>query len=242
MKRSVQRVDPKATAPSTSVRGYLERIQDAGLKPVASAGPVGGSRGRLLVEAIKLFASHGFDACSVRDLAKAANLRAPAIYNHYGSKNDILVTAVDFILTEFYEVLFTNHKTTDARSLLIEILRRHALHGMLKQTMAKACYVVLNPDFMERVMPPKDRRRIAAAMAEYIRILRELLDEVLGLDDEIDSTLRAMLVHDLVDQTASRYDPKTGRTPEEEADKYVLLVTRMIGLAPKPRKPELRIT
>jgi AcrR family transcriptional regulator len=226
---AAQRAVAGNVAAAKSYRGYLERIQRAGQlrAPVAAEA---GSRGRLLVEAIKLFASHGYDACAVRDLARAAGLRAPAIYNHYGSKSDILVAAVDHMISQFYATVFASPQPKEARELLLQILRRHALYGMAHQTMSKAAYLLLNPDFMARVMPDSHRRRIAGAMAEYISILAELLDEVVGIDGNLDSTLRAILTHDLVDQSAARYEPKRGRDPESEADQYLLLVSRMVGL------------
>jgi AcrR family transcriptional regulator len=40
--------------------------------------------------ALELFARDGYDAASMRDLADAVGIRAASLYNHFGSKEDIL--------------------------------------------------------------------------------------------------------------------------------------------------------
>ena len=117
---------------------------------------------------------------------------------------------------------------------MIEVLRRHALYGMEQQTISKAAFLILNQDFLSRVLPAEHRRRIDAVLAEYIAILQEMIDEVVHTDKYVDSELRAVLTHDLVDQSGARYEPKRGRDPKAEADQYVYLVTQMVGI---PRDP-----
>jgi len=46
---------------------------------------------RIYHAAISLFAEHGYDNVSARDLAKAVGITHSALYNHIGSKKDILL-------------------------------------------------------------------------------------------------------------------------------------------------------
>ena len=53
---------------------------------------------RILSEALKLFASKGYEAVSVAQIAGAVGIKAPSLYKHYESKRDIfhsIVTEVE---------------------------------------------------------------------------------------------------------------------------------------------------
>lgn len=48
----------------------------------------------ILEEAVPLFARRGYNAVSMRDLAEAAGIRAPALYNHFKNKEALYLAAV----------------------------------------------------------------------------------------------------------------------------------------------------
>jgi len=56
---------------------------------------------RILVEAMKLFAVQGFDAVSVRAIAKEVGVRDSALYKHYESKQAIFDAIVEESKTRF---------------------------------------------------------------------------------------------------------------------------------------------
>lgn len=56
---------------------------------------------RILLEALRLFSKKGYDAVSVEQIADAVGIKAPSLYKHYKSKQDIL----DRIIHNSYEVL-----------------------------------------------------------------------------------------------------------------------------------------
>ena len=43
----------------------------------------------ILLQAVKLFASEGYEAVGVRQIAQAVGIQAPSLYKHYKSKRDI---------------------------------------------------------------------------------------------------------------------------------------------------------
>jgi TetR/AcrR family transcriptional regulator, cholesterol catabolism regulator len=54
------------------------------------------NRGRdVLAAAVELFASRGFDATSIRDIAAEAHVQPASVYYHYPSKEALLVAIVD---------------------------------------------------------------------------------------------------------------------------------------------------
>ena len=47
------------------------------------------TRRRILDQALELFAARGYDAVSVGEIAEAAGIKAPSLYNHFPSKQAI---------------------------------------------------------------------------------------------------------------------------------------------------------
>jgi TetR/AcrR family transcriptional regulator len=58
------------------------------------------NRSRLLDCAIRLFASRGFDAVGVQEVADAAGLKKPTLYHYFGSKAGLLKTLLDETFAE----------------------------------------------------------------------------------------------------------------------------------------------
>ena len=55
------------------------------------------TRKRLLQAAAALFARNGLHATTLGEIAGAAGLTAPAIYNHFSSKDDLFIAAACFM-------------------------------------------------------------------------------------------------------------------------------------------------
>ena len=53
------------------------------------------TRDRILLESMKLFSIEGFDAVSIRKIAKEVGIRDSALYKHFSSKKEILDTLVE---------------------------------------------------------------------------------------------------------------------------------------------------
>ncbi len=229
-KRKSEATEASKSQPAGKADHYLERFELAGLRNRDLVELDVGTRGRLLSEAVKLFGEKGYDACSVRDLAKEVGLGPPAIYNHYSSKREILVAAVDHILSDFFYYLINGLSGNNADEILFGILRRHTIWAASRQPMAKAFDALVNPAFMLRVMEADERTRFTSAIAEYIAIIRELLDEIVGPDSEIERYTRAYAVHEMADRAGWWFDPEGPVSPEELADQTAILIRRAIGL------------
>ncbi len=59
-----------------------------------------GTKEQILDAAIDLFSQKGYDAVSIRDIARAVGIRESSIYNHYKGKEDILDTIMNFFMIE----------------------------------------------------------------------------------------------------------------------------------------------
>lgn len=53
------------------------------------------TKDKLLEVAVELFATRGFDATSIRDIAKAMGMSISSIYHYYGNKEGILIALIE---------------------------------------------------------------------------------------------------------------------------------------------------
>lgn len=60
-----------------------------------------GKKGDLLKASLELFATRGYDAVSVRDIAKAAGVSEAALYKHFAGKEDMALFIFSSIISEY---------------------------------------------------------------------------------------------------------------------------------------------
>lgn len=191
-----------------------------------------GTRGRLLLAAVEMFATLGYDACSMRALGTAVGLGPGAIYNHYTSKGALLVAAVDYVLSDFMKAVLAGLPADRAPKTLSVILSRHLLYRARNISIAKASDRLLERDFMVRTMSRNDRNRLTTARAEYLRIIREIVDEVAGDDPDIDGQLRAATLIGLADEAATWYGGLRRSDDRIVVEQLQILAERLLGLEP----------
>ena len=136
--------------------------------------------------AAKLFGEKGFNASSVRDIANAVGLGAASLYNHMGSKDELLTTICFNCANEFLEGLKeidVPAKTTDEKlRALIRLHIKIALHD-------RSSVTVFNDEWKHMQEPQLStflalRRTYETA---YLRIIREGISE--GVLKEMDPYL-----------------------------------------------------
>jgi TetR/AcrR family transcriptional regulator, cholesterol catabolism regulator len=91
------------------------------------------NRGRdVLAAAVVLFASRGFDATSVRDIAAEAGVQPASVYYHYPSKEALLVAIVDQAAAQVAEQIGSAAQSVDPWQRLEQACVAHLtalLHG-----------------------------------------------------------------------------------------------------------------
>lgn len=79
--------------------------------------------------AVELFYERGYRATSLRDIAQRMNLRAPSLYNHIGSKQELLreimFSGIDSLSSEFEEAIRSAEDVTEKIRLGAEAHIRH---------------------------------------------------------------------------------------------------------------------
>ena len=87
------------------------------VKMSTALAPTKGERtaGRILDAAEELFAERGYEAASLREIARRAGLQQPGLYNHFASKRDLYAAVLDRALAPMAEAMRT--KAREARDL-----------------------------------------------------------------------------------------------------------------------------
>lgn len=78
---------------------------------------------KIIHESLTLFSIKGFDAISVRDIAKAVGIKASSLYNHFKNKQDIFDTIIR-MYSEYVSTFFANIKiSTDIDGIVFNKLK-----------------------------------------------------------------------------------------------------------------------
>ena len=91
--------------------------QNVGVARVTRAESKERTRQRLLAEAQRLFRERGYAATSLEQIAEAAEVTKGAIYGHFASKEDLLLSAIDANPTPEY-VTMLNDRSRPLRERL----------------------------------------------------------------------------------------------------------------------------
>ncbi|MEO3784670.1 TetR/AcrR family transcriptional regulator [Actinocorallia sp. B10E7] len=185
-----------------------------------------GTAGRILSEALLLFAEKGFAGTSIRDLANACGIRSASLYSHFPTKEHMLAELAR-IGHEEHHARLTAAATAaaDPASRLRDVVRAHVLaHAQypLLAIVADNELHSLSPELAEPIMRLRDTGR---------RLLLGILDDGLarGVFDVPDSYLALTAISGMGMRVANWYGPDTPYTPDQVADSYAEFALRLAG-------------
>ncbi len=73
---------------------------------------------RILDAAEAVFAEHGFEAASLREIARRAQIQQPGLYNHFASKGDLYAAVLDRALTPMASAMEEHMREARPREVL----------------------------------------------------------------------------------------------------------------------------
>ena len=191
-----------------------------------------GTRGRILLAGLGLFAEHGYHGTSIRDIAAVAAVQSASLYAHFPSKEAILAELVLAGHEEHHARLVTAllHSGTDPRDRLAALVRAH----VRAHTDYPMLAVVANNE-MHALSPAAAapaaavRRRSEALLAEVLAIGQQQ-----GVFDLVHREATAAAIGSIGIRVASWYPaPEVGLNPSQLADVYASLALRMTGARPQ---------
>lgn len=223
---------PKRAAIVDAARAQRLKILESGL-PMGNQpepeGKGGETKQRILDTAITLFAERGFDACTMRDIAAAVGIKAPAIYNHYSSKDDVLAAAMEHILGRFHWTVLEPLEQKPVESWLKKIVCAHVVFQLEYPRLSQANDALLNAPGNERLLPPAVYRRITEVGRCYVELIRVLIRLSVPRTSEFDSLISAFAIIAMCDRVVNWYDPEGSLEVRQVADRTWKLVSRMVG-------------
>lgn len=181
-----------------------------------------GSDGKKTAQAIRdkcteLFAQHSYAAVSMRMIAEAVGVQVSALYNHYPTKQAILV---DLLTTHMENLLsaWDAHLPSGADPLE-DFARFHIRFHLTKPDAVFLSYMEL--------------RSLDAENFEALDILRNryeaILIEILQTKDLKNAKITAMAILGMLTGTTTWYKPDGQLSPAEIEDIYARLVLNCVG-------------
>ena len=226
-------LNSKRAAIAAAARAERLRILESGLplgeEAVEASGRGEETKSRILNTSITLFAERGFDACTMRDIGAAVGIKAPAIYNHYASKDDVLAAAMEHILGRFFWTVLGPLGEKPVEGWLKAIVRSHVGFQLEYSELARANDALLNAPGKQRVLPPPVYRRIVGAERSYVELISILVRISVPHSSEWDGFMSGFAITAMCDRVVAWYDPEGPLQARQVADRTWKLVARMIG-------------
>ncbi|MEV8547211.1 TetR/AcrR family transcriptional regulator [Streptomyces sp. NPDC051572] len=191
------------------------------------------TREQLLDAAIDLFGSKGFTSTSMKDLAAAAGVRAPAIYNHFSSKERILAAALVWALEDFkHHVIDTDDPAGEPVARLENLVRKHVTYQLEHSKMVRSADTLLESVALGEILTPEDQAEIRVFIRRYRDLMTQVIDAVRAQTGaEFPSTgLCVLAILNLCDQSRSWFRVDGELSIEEVKDGYWSLIAGMLRL------------
>lgn len=198
------------------------------------AEPVNGlrtdTRRQVVIAAIDLFGRKGFEACTMRDLAAVADIKAPSLYNHFSSKEQILAEAVLYAFGRFFRAVLEPLEEEDPEAWLEGIVRRHSAFQIEHPELARTNELILLDEQRINNLPAEDADRISAMRAHYTGILETLIRARTGWRSEHRLLVASGAVTAICDRFGGNVRPPEALSAEQVASFNWDLIGRMLPL------------
>jgi len=139
-------------------------------------------RRKLLTIASDLFATKGYDATSIRDVAAAARMNSASLYYHFASKEEMFVAVENASVDKIHDRVSAAlaARVTDPWERLEAAAVAHA-EALLDRTGFRVLVTLLYPPGLSEGV----RHRLAARRDQFERMMAEVID-TLPLADDVD--------------------------------------------------------
>ena len=106
---------------------------------------------KILYAALDLFSVRGYDAVSVRDIARAVGIKESSLYNHFQNKQDIYYSILAFCAAKGEELAHTLHLTNEERHYVVDDHIRGLYRNITPQQFAGIGETMFDYFFMDEL-------------------------------------------------------------------------------------------
>ena len=177
--------------------------------------------------ALDLFVRHGYEATTMADIAEAVGIRAPSLYKHVSSKQDLLAVLVTGTMDE---LLAAHRSAVDGVDDPVERLRRAVDAHVRFHARHRREAFVGNREL--RGLTEPRRSLVLGRRAEYEGCFRSLIDDGVarGAFRVTDPRLASYAILDLGMGVAVWFRDETGPTENEVAWQHAEFALRLLGI------------
>jgi AcrR family transcriptional regulator len=172
---------------------------------------------KMLNKARTLFWSKGYNATSVRDIARAYGCKPANVYNFFTKKADILY---EVLLEEMEQIIdpiktLEEDETTHPETQLRLLIESHLMVTLSYRRSAKLLFDVELDN-----LPAAQRKKIVGMRDDYDRIIRKIIGRGLniGCFVDVDPKLAGFMIASMITRTRIWYHPQKGVTVSQLAD------------------------
>ncbi|BDH58551.1 TetR/AcrR family transcriptional regulator [Tsukamurella sp. PLM1] len=155
-------------------------------------------REAIVAAATGLFADRGYADVSIDDIGAAVGIAGPSVYNHFDTKSEILILAMDrgneMLLADMHRTFRRSASAADALEHLVAGYRTFALEN-------SDLIRLLNTETDQ--LPPEERARIRATQRSYIAEWTRIVLQAGAAPDEEQARIRVQAVLAVINDIAS---------------------------------------
>ncbi len=179
--------------------------------------------------AASLFYQHGYEATSLRSVAAAVGIKVGSLYNHMGSKDELLLDIMLSVMESITPLVESaaeeagEDPVARLRAAVGTHIRFHAQHA--RETF------IGNSEI--RSLLPDQRRLVRKQRDDYERLMRGYIEEASAAAevDVVDAKLQTYAVLALGMHTASWFRDTSAVSLDRVVSVYTELILRQLGIA-----------
>jgi AcrR family transcriptional regulator len=180
--------------------------------------------------AVKAIAKHGFEAASLRDIAKEVGIRAPSLYNYISSKEQLLYELMKDPLTAMLAEYRALVKDLDDPAEKLRVFVQVHLNFHLRSRLD-----VFIGNMELRSLSANHYRTISNLREEYARALQDIIEEGArsGVFNAPEPRVITLIMLGMLSGVCNWYQPNGPMSAAEMTELHTELAFRMLGATPE---------
>jgi AcrR family transcriptional regulator len=185
--------------------------------------------------AVKAIAKHGFEAASLRDIAKEVGIRAPSLYNYISSKEQLLYELMKdpltSMLTEYRALVKDIDDPAGKLRVFVQVHLNFHLHSRLD---------VFIGNMELRSLSASHYRTISNLREEYARVLQGIIEEGVkaGVFEADEPRVVTLVMLGMLSGVCNWYQSNGPMSAAEMTELHTELAFRMLGAEARAEKPK----
>jgi len=185
--------------------------------------------------AVKAIAKHGFEAASLRDIAKEVGIRAPSLYNYISSKEQLLYELMkdplSSMLTEYRALVKEISDPADKLRVFVQVHLNFHLRSRLD---------VFIGNMELRSLSASHYRTISNLREEYARALQAIIEEGVksGAFQVSEPRVTSLIMLGMLSGVCNWYQPGGAMSADKMTELHTEFAFRMLGAAAESSSKE----